>query len=241
MLKRYPLNRDGVFIEMTANEHGLWLALMALHFATQHFRGMKRDDGSNEIDHSTRVCCDLIDRGILYLIPIVGIRLIDIILAVALLHDIIENTNVTIKEIQELFGPVIAYNVDLMTKKKEDEKTPKKYYRRIKKSVIAILVKSADKENVAGTIIKVAKTARRLQRQANEVNILLPIMKWARTPYPEYKNILISCRNHLQSSLIGIEEQIKTLKKNEKLQKENEILMKENEKLKKKLAENARA
>jgi (p)ppGpp synthase/HD superfamily hydrolase len=224
MLKRYPLNRDGVFIENFALENKLWRTLLALQFATQHYRGMKRDDSSNEIDHSTRGCCDLIDRGILYLAPTIGLETVDIILAVILLHDIIENAKVLLAEIGKLFGKEIAYNVDLVTKWPELKKNVKKYYRRISRSVIAILVKSVDKENVAGTIVDVAKTPRRLRRQANDVEMLLPIMKKARNKHPEYKGILISCRNHLKDSLLGIKKLISAMYLIEKLKKENDEL-----------------
>ncbi|HDZ85568.1 MAG TPA: hypothetical protein ENH35_03425, partial [Candidatus Moranbacteria bacterium] len=94
MLRRFPLNRDGTFIENFATENHLWLTLLALHSANKYFRGMVRDDGSQEITHATATCCGLIDREILLFVPDIPINLVDEILTVALLHDLIENTNV---------------------------------------------------------------------------------------------------------------------------------------------------
>lgn len=61
---------------------------------------------------------------------------------VALLHDIVEDTDVTLEQIEKEFGPKIATAVDLVTKKEGLEYDD--YINRIKKNPLSRVVKLAD-------------------------------------------------------------------------------------------------
>ncbi len=63
----------------------------------------------------------------------------------ALLHDVVEDTDVTLEDIRVRFGPLITDVVDALTKRKHNE-TYRQYLDRIRDdhSVIAIMVKLAD-------------------------------------------------------------------------------------------------
>lgn len=62
----------------------------------------------------------------------------------ALLHDIVEDTNVTLEEINKTFGPKIAKAVSVLTKTKVTDEIDYGYLRRIKSNPIARIVKLAD-------------------------------------------------------------------------------------------------
>jgi (p)ppGpp synthase/HD superfamily hydrolase len=62
---------------------------------------------------------------------------------VALLHDIVEDTIMTINDVKRLFGNDIANSVDCITKRKNKE-TYKEYLMRVKSDKIALKVKIED-------------------------------------------------------------------------------------------------
>lgn len=61
---------------------------------------------------------------------------------VALLHDVVEDTNKTIEDIKRLFGEDIAFHVSCLTK--VENESVEDYLKQIKKSPVAIEVKLAD-------------------------------------------------------------------------------------------------
>lgn len=61
---------------------------------------------------------------------------------VALLHDVVEDTHVTVRSIRNAFGPEIAASVDAITKRKEEDRDA--YLQRVKSNSVAWVVKVAD-------------------------------------------------------------------------------------------------
>jgi len=74
-------------------------------FAAEAHRAQTRASGEPYITHSVAVASTLVD-----------LRLDPVTVAAALLHDVAEDTGVTLKEVQERFGPEIASLVDGVTK-----------------------------------------------------------------------------------------------------------------------------
>ena len=69
----------------------------------------------------------------------------EILLVAAMLHDTVEDTNVTLKQIEELFGKDVAYLVDAVTRRDE---TYMEFIARIKEAgPEAITLKLADIED----------------------------------------------------------------------------------------------
>jgi len=64
---------------------------------------------------------------------------------IALLHDVVEDTDVTIQKIKELFGDVVAEAIDAISRR-ENEKYLEEYIPRVYKNNLAKKVKSADLE-----------------------------------------------------------------------------------------------
>ena len=80
---------------------------LALTFASSAHKDQKRSDGKPYIIHPIRVA-NQFPRGL------VGVR------CVALLHDVLEDTNVTVDELQESFPIGIVDSVVVLTKKENE-------------------------------------------------------------------------------------------------------------------------
>jgi len=63
-------------------------------------------------------------------------------IATAWLHDVVEDTAVTLQEIRDRFGDEIAAAVDAVTRRPDEE--PDDYYRRVAANQLALRVKRAD-------------------------------------------------------------------------------------------------
>lgn len=78
---------------------------LAIDYATEHHKGQKRKSGEDYIVHPMSVAAILIDWGMD----------IDTVIA-GVLHDTVEDTEVTLANIESLFGRDIAFLVDGVTK-----------------------------------------------------------------------------------------------------------------------------
>jgi len=61
---------------------------------------------------------------------------------VAILHDVVEDTEVTLDEIEDIFGAHVRYAVDAITEREGE--TYKDYIKRVHKNTFATVVKIAD-------------------------------------------------------------------------------------------------
>jgi len=61
---------------------------------------------------------------------------------VALLHDVVEDTKVTLAEVEAQFGAEIAQAVDALTRRKSEP--GESYYARVRANALALVVKRAD-------------------------------------------------------------------------------------------------
>ena len=99
----------------------------ALEFAALKHAGQKRRNGDNYIIHPIRVSQEVKTQKQ---------RII------ALLHDTVEDTETTLEEITEAFGPEISEAVDALTHRTNEPYAT--YIQRVKKNSDAIQVKLAD-------------------------------------------------------------------------------------------------
>src|SRR5207247_7908899 len=91
------------------NERNAKLDLKDLHrayaFAERSHEGQKRLSGEDFIEHPVAVATILADLG-----------MDPITLQAGLLHDVVEDTNLTVEEVEQEFGPEVATLVDGLTK-----------------------------------------------------------------------------------------------------------------------------
>lgn len=104
---------------MVIDEKEISRFLNALEFSADKHRSQKRKDvaGSPYINHPIKVAKLLWQEG--------EVRNIDILIT-AILHDTVEDTNTTIKEIKELFGDKVALYVSEVTDDKKLLKAERK-------------------------------------------------------------------------------------------------------------------
>lgn len=114
----------------------------AYRIAERAHRGQRRDEGSPFIEHPLRVALIVAEE--------LGRPEADLICA-ALLHDVVEDTPVTLAEVQETCGDSVAHWVELLTKEmvadpEEKRLATRLYLRRIAEdSPEVLLLKLADR------------------------------------------------------------------------------------------------
>jgi GTP pyrophosphokinase len=86
----------------------------ALDFATKAHKGQKRKDGKDYITHPIAVA--EIAEEIAYENNISEMIYMDDLYVMAILHDVVEDTDITIGEISETFGEYIASGVQKLTR-----------------------------------------------------------------------------------------------------------------------------
>lgn len=154
----------------------------AFHYAEEKHRGVKRGSGEPYINHPMRTARLLAEQGFDsdYLIA-------------ALLHDIVEDCDVPLSEIRNLFGNRVAKTVDAVTALSDrdfGEKKPSKIKRdrlsdaklQEKMTVKALYVKIADRIDNLSTIHGV-KEEKRLPKAEHTREILIPMAERAKAYY----------------------------------------------------------
>lgn len=104
----------------------------ARNLAHSAHSGQTDKAGNPYVLHPLRVACDVSDRH--------GENHPAVI--VALLHDVVEDTECRLDTIRELFGSTIAQAVDAVTKRQGE--ALEDYYCRVKANPLALIVKAAD-------------------------------------------------------------------------------------------------
>jgi guanosine-3',5'-bis(diphosphate) 3'-pyrophosphohydrolase len=143
---------------------GLGLLLKALAFAAHKHRDQRRKDAaaSPYINHPIALANVLVKEG--------GVSDIDVLCA-ALLHDTVEDTATTRKELKRVFGPAIARIVAEVT---DNKKLPKATRKSLQVKHAASISREAKLVKLADKICNVRDVARR------------PPVSWSRARQQEY-------------------------------------------------------
>lgn len=172
-----------------------FVALRALNFARTYHQGTRKDGVTPEFQHQLEIA--------LYLTTLKDIKNEETLLACALLHDVMEDYNVSLEELTKEFGADIARIVELLTKKfRGKNKDYPSYFFWIGKDPIASLVKGTDRINNVQTMVGVF-TLEKQKSYATEVNeYFLPMLKRAKYNFPEqsfaYFNIIHMLKSQLE-------------------------------------------
>ncbi|WP_156251035.1 HD domain-containing protein [Pseudactinotalea terrae] len=110
------------------------LVARARHLAAAAHAGQYDKAGEPYIGHPARVAADI------ELNAPAPVR--DNAVAVAWLHDVVEDTDVTLTEIRTRFGSIVADAVGAITHRRHEPRAA--YYRRVAANPLALLVKVAD-------------------------------------------------------------------------------------------------
>ena len=148
-----------------------------LRFAKEKHKGQKRDDGQDYIVHPIRVA-KIVDK---YKGQYSSNR--EILLAAALLHDTLEDTNTSYKELRENFGEVVAsIVVELTTAKYSCQFIGKAHYLAEKMQMMtnyALTIKLADRLDNVSDLLNTSEQKR--EKTINDTYYILSYLEKHRT------------------------------------------------------------
>lgn len=179
-----------LFIKGYAMGKGYKNTLLALTLAKRFHDGQFRKGGDPYIVHPLRLCSQLISLGVDD----------DIILPIALLHDVIEDCNLPYKgkELVTEYGlpQEILDGTLLLTK--EEGVAEKVYYEKLSKNFRSLLVKLSDRCNNVSTMQPF--TREKKQKYLIETKEFVePLCKYGKAYYPEYSNAITVMKYHIKS------------------------------------------
>ena len=169
MMRQYELVERVLAYDPDADEAMLNRAYV---YAMKAHSNQKRASGDPYFSHPLEVAAILTD-----------LKLDDATITTALLHDVIEDTDVTRAEVDRLFGPVIGSLVDgltkikkldLVTKKAEQAENFRKLLVAISSDIRVLLVKLADRLHNMRTLEHV-KPATRIRISQETLDIYAPL------------------------------------------------------------------
>lgn len=174
-----------------------YLAVKAMEFAAKHHTGVRKDGLTPEFYHQLSIAG--YTRTLISLYP-------EDTMAVAFLHDIVEDYSVSVGELERQFGKRVAFSVALLSKKKDGytiESDP--YYLNICNDAIASLIKGADRIHNFQTMIDVFDVPKQKQYIDDCKEGILPMLKRARRKFPEQEPAYENIKHALLSQIDLIE------------------------------------
>jgi (p)ppGpp synthase/HD superfamily hydrolase len=186
-------------------------AVEALVFASKHHTGMRKDRVTPEFHHQISIS--------LYLRTLPNLRYPEEVIATAMLHDVIEDENVSPQELESLFGPMIAEAVLLLSKEvKGIKKSVPDYYDAMRGNPIASIVKGGDRIHNFQTMHSVFTCEKQTRYIEECEEFILPMLREARNRFPDqvlaYENIKHALNGQIELLRLTIEskQQILELK-----------------------------
>jgi len=175
-----------------------YTAVKAMEFAYKYHKGVRKDGQTPEFHHQLTIAS--------YIRTLPKLKFPEETLAVCFLHDVVEDYDVSLSEIERRFGKDIRSSVALMSKKIGGyQAKTEAYYRAMIDDPIASIVKGGDRIHNFQTMVDVFDCDKQ-RRYINECQeYILPMIKEARRKFPEqepaYENI-----RHVLLSQIGLIE-----------------------------------
>ena len=193
------------YIKGFATGAGMKETLKALAFAREKHFGQLRRDGQPYIVHPLTMACNALGMGIKD----------DAVVATILLHDVCEDCGVNVVELP--VNQVVKRGVELMTFRIMEGETKdvakNRYYNMLLQSREATLTKLIDRchnvSSMAGTF-SVAKLKAYIEETRHYV---LPLLKKAKSVYPEDAEVLFLLKYHMVSVVDSIEATIQVFEK----------------------------
>ena len=188
------------YIKGYATGAGMKETLKALSFAREKHTGQLRKDGQPYIIHPLTMACNALGMGIRD----------DAVVATILLHDVCEDCGVSVAELP--MSQTVKRGVELMTFRIMDgeskEIAKNRYYNMLLQSREATLTKLIDRchnvSSMAGTF-----SVEKLKAYIEETrHYVLPLLKKAKSVYPEDADILFLLKYHIASVVDSIDATI---------------------------------
>jgi len=158
-----------------------WKELKIMNYAEEHHSGVRKDGVTPEFYHQIWIASTIRTFGL----PDDMLRRC---IALAFLHDTPEDNDIGFEELDHKFGPEIASDAKLLTKKHRGYVLPKEtYFLGLISTPQSAIVKGVDRWHNLSTMLGVF-SMEKMQRYIDETEEYhLPMLKTARKLYPEYE------------------------------------------------------
>lgn len=158
--------------------------LSAIEFALKWHKGLRKD-GSPEFSHQIDIMS--------YIRTLEGsVQNLERCLTITALHDVVEDYDVTLEEINDEFGAAVALAVEKLTKPK-DKSLLAAHFSAIANDIDASIVKGADRIHNHSTMVGPFSPEKRLSYIEETERWILPMLKEARRNFtvqePAYENM----------------------------------------------------
>lgn len=172
---------------------GFQESLRALGYMQEHHAADKRRDGQPYIVHPLRMAN--------FAISINDSNITDSLVATLLLHDVVEETNVTIQELP--FASIIRNGVKYMSLIRFDDESKyehkRRYYNELLESKEASICKGIDRFDNLSTM-SASFTEEKIRKNVVETDqMLLPMLKAAANKWPEASNLIYVLRDIIRT------------------------------------------
>jgi hypothetical protein len=159
---------------------GYYKALSALAFAELHHVGTRKDGYTPEFHHQLTICFTIINlRGIE--------DIEEHCLTLALLHDVMEDYDISFEAMIEAFGKVVANDVYVLSKKHQGiVKSTAVYHRDLASNAATIIVKGADNSHNVQSMYGAFKPEKMISYLEDTKTNKLPLLKLGRKRFPQY-------------------------------------------------------
>lgn len=181
-------HKEMIYLKGIAKGNHLYNTLKAITAATFLHEGQYRNSGEPYIDHPMRVTSALVALNIRD----------DVILSTSMLHDVLEDCDVTPEELVARYGihSEIIDNVKVLSK---CGITTDVYYENIKRNPVALLVKIADRCHNVSTMVGSFSTEKMKMYVQETEEYIMPLCKHGKRYYPEYSDQIFSMKYHIES------------------------------------------
>jgi len=174
-----------------------YVALSALDYGAQYHTGVRKNGITPEYQHQIEIAQYVRTLSLIY--PETAI-------AVALLHDVTEDYDVTVRDLSTNFGYDIAEACELLNK---NDKTTEEYYRGCAEHPTASIVKGGDRIHNIQTMIGVF-TPDKQRRYIDDVRThILPMIKKAKRAFPQQESAYENIKHMLVSQIELLEHILK--------------------------------
>lgn len=175
-------------------------AVCAMEFASKYHTGTRKDGITPEFHHQISIAH--------YLRTLNGLKQQQDVLSAAFLHDVVEDYNVSVFEIESRFGKDVSNAVVILSKNYNGrQKTMSEYYSEMVRCPIASIVKGADRIHNHQTMNSGNfSISKQIQYISETRQLILPMLEEAAKIYPEqdlaYENIKFTLRSQIE--LVGL-------------------------------------
>lgn len=174
------------------------LALEAMEFAQRHHSHLRKDGVTPEFSHQVQISLMLLD-----MLP--HLQRPQTTLVVALLHDVCEDYDVRLAQIEAQFGPEAREGVDIMTKVYQgSQRDPEEVSKRQSAHAVSSVVKGADRIHNQSTMVGVFTRPKIAQYVAETQHYIIPMIADATQHHPQQRPAYITLMGTLNAQIANV-------------------------------------